>query len=30
MTHPGHVYKAKWWTRKQAPGDRYGLWTLID
>ncbi|WP_246150413.1 glycosyl hydrolase family 95 catalytic domain-containing protein [Agromyces intestinalis] len=26
VAHGGHVWKAKWWTRNQAPGDPNGPW----
>jgi chitodextrinase len=29
VTHDGHVYEAKWWTRNQPPGAANGPWTLI-
>jgi len=30
VTYQGHTYKAKWWTRNQAPGDPRGPWQLND
>lgn len=29
VTHAGHIYEAKWWTRNQEPGDERGPWKLI-
>lgn len=26
VAHDGHTWRAKWWTRNQAPGDVYGPW----
>ncbi|PZR54264.1 hypothetical protein DNL40_04955 [Xylanimonas oleitrophica] len=26
VAHEGHLWKAKWWTRNQVPGDRWGPW----
>lgn len=26
VAHEGHTWRAKWWTRNQAPGDPYGPW----
>ncbi|WP_394552456.1 ExeM/NucH family extracellular endonuclease [Agromyces sp. MMS24-JH15] len=26
VAHNGHLWKAKWWTRNQAPGDLWGPW----
>ncbi len=30
MTYEGTTYTAKWWTRNQAPGDRWGPWDPQD
>ncbi|PZR53084.1 hypothetical protein DNL40_08735 [Xylanimonas oleitrophica] len=29
VLHEGTVYTAKWWTRNQAPGDRWGPWEPV-
>ena len=29
VSFKGHVYEAKWWTRGQEPGDKFGPWKLI-
>ena len=30
VTHKGHTYRAKWWTRGNEPGtEQYGPWELI-
>ena len=29
VTHDGHVYEARWWTRNQVPGDPNGPWKAI-
>ncbi|MFJ1511568.1 carbohydrate-binding protein [Cellulosimicrobium funkei] len=30
VTYEGTTYTAKWWTRNQAPGDRWGPWDPQD
>lgn len=30
VTYDGTTYTAKWWTRNQAPGDRWGPWAAQD
>ncbi|MFK4762626.1 carbohydrate-binding protein [Microbacterium sp. ZW T5_45] len=29
VAHDGHVFRAQWWTRNQAPGDPHGPWEDI-
>ncbi|WP_286218520.1 carbohydrate-binding protein [Paraoerskovia sediminicola] len=29
VEHDGATYRAKWWTRNQAPGDQWGPWELL-